>query len=433
MAQKEIIIKICNDNISFNPLLSIPIQHTNIPNTHLSFTTRGDIFWKVEMVEYLTDDKCLKVKVNDYNTKDISSFNTQNPKKEVLQLLFEKFDWEKLEPILTTYKRIKLEEALFNIETKPFSKSEQFDKKIIEDFQNSTSRPGSEYRPHRTKLEDEFSVNFNDLTFMLGYVSFKKHIKPIDKGLSFKILNQHLLAEFENIKFWFAKKLGVKRIKVKFTIISDDNQITETMALSKHIDQITAELIDSIKYQRILALTKKSKISTPDKALFTADELFAQVDSDDIEGNVFNQTEEDILDFFLEKNGVRNKKQLAYLSGKKQSKNHKLRYTLNPNFGFLFLVEGEKNNHFIWELLNSNATYIWSIEKSEKEVEIQFKRIEDIINTVRANGRENYKSAYRNNHQDNDLVFRVISHENIDSNLIDEFPKWKNKLNEQLI
>lgn len=157
------------------------------------------------------------------------------------------------------------------------------------------------------------------------------------------------------------------------------------------------------------------------------------MDSDDIEGNVFNQTEKDILNFFLEKKGVRNKKQLAYLSGKKQSENHKLRYTLNPNFGFLFLVEGEKNNHFIWELLNSNATYIWSIEKSEREVELQFKRIEDIVNTVRTSGRENYKSAYRNNHQDNDLVFRVISHENIDSNLIDEFPKWKNKLNEQLI
>lgn len=410
MAQKEIIIKICNDNISFNPLLSIPIQHTNIPYTHLSFTTRSDIFWKIEMVEYLADDKCLKIKVTDYNTKDISSFNNQNPKKEILQLLFEKFDWEKLEPILTTYKRIKLEEALFNIETKPFSKSEQFDKKIIDDFQKSTSRPGSEYKPHRTKLEDEFSVNFNDLTFMLGYVSFKKHVKHIDKELSFKIINQHLLAEFENIKFWFAKKLAVKRIKVKFTIILDDNQITETMALSKHIDQITAELIDSIKYQRILVLTKKSKIKTPDKALFTADELFAQVDSDDTEGNVFNQTEEDILDFLLQKNGVRNKKQLAYLSGKKQSENHKLRYTLNPNFGFLFLVEGEKNNHFIWELLDSNATYILSIEKSEKEVEMQFKRIEDIVNTVRTSGRENYKSAYRNNHQDNDLVFRVISH-----------------------
>lgn len=102
---------------------------------------------------------------------------------------------------------------------------------------------------------------------MLGYVSFKKHIKSIDKELNFKILNQHLLAEFENIKFWFAKKLGVRRIKVKFTIISEDNQITEIVALSKHIDLITAELIDSIKYQRILALTKKPKITTPDKAL----------------------------------------------------------------------------------------------------------------------------------------------------------------------
>jgi len=102
-------------------------------------------------------------------------------------------------------------------------------------------------------------------------------------------------------------------------------------------------------------------------------------------------------------------RQLAYLAGTKQSQNHKLRYTLNPNFGFLFLIEGAKNKHFVWELLNSHATYIWSIDKSVKEIKLQFKRVESIINMIRTSGRGNYKRAFRNNHQDNDLVFRVIN------------------------
>lgn len=385
------------------------------------------------MIEYLSDAKCLKVKVNDYDTKNISSFINQKSRKEVTHLEFEKFEWEKLEPILSTYKKSGLIEMLLNIKGEPFSISEQFDKELVGDFQNSTFRSDSQYIPYKTELEYEFSISFKDLTFLLGCVNFKKHIKSIDKEISFKILNQCLLPEFENIKGWFAKKLGVKRIKVVVVITSNDGQITETIASSKHIDLITAEHIDSIKYQRILALTKESKIAIPDKALFTADELFTQIDSGDIEGNVLNQTEEDILNFFLERNGVRNKKQLKYLSSRKQSENRKLKYTLYPNFGFLFIVEGKRSTHFIWELLNSNATYVWSIEKLEKDLELQSKRIEDIINTIRVGGREKYKRDYKSNHQDNDLIFKYISHEYIDSDSIDGFPKWKNKLNEQLI
>lgn len=63
---------------------------------------------------------------------------------------------------------------------------------------------------------------------------------------------------------------------------------------------------------------------------------------------------------------------------------------------------------------------------------MQFKRIEDTISTIRSSGIETYKRAYKNNHIDNDLVFRVIYLEDIGSNLVDDFPKWKSKLNEQL-
>ena len=121
------------------------------------------------------------------------------------------------------------------------------------------------------------------------------------------------------------------------------------------------------------------------------------------------------------------------MAGGKQTERQKLRYTLHPNFGFVFLIEGEQCNHFVWELLNSHATYVWSIGKSHKDIELQYKRIEATIGTVRSAGRDEYKRAYRNNHQDDDLVFTVIEHDQVNSNLKDGFLKWKSRLNEMLI
>lgn len=418
---KEIIIKVGNDGVFLNPRLFIPIHHTNIPIEHLMFRSHEDIFWKVEMIVYKADLAYLWVSVKEYRLKDITGFDKQEPTKSVEKLFFDKFDWQKLDPLLTSFHTIKLKEYLFNLDADDYLKSEQ------------QNHQHFERKPYVTTITESFGIDFTDCHFMLGYVTFTKHIKKIGKELNFKIPNEHILAEFDNIKFWFAKKLKTKKIKVFVSIIVKDNEVTETTATSKHIEQITPELIDSVKYQRTLALTKEPRLSNTDKSLFTAEEIFTQIISGDIEGNVFNQSEEDILNFFLQESDIRNKKHLAYLASKKQSEKYKLRYTLNPNFGFLFLIEGFKNNHFIWELLNSHATYIWSIEKGKQNIELQFKRIESIVNNVRTNGREHYKRASRNNHQDNDLVFRVLKHKNIGSKLVDDFPNWKSRLNEHLI
>jgi hypothetical protein len=90
-------------------------------------------------------------------------------------------------------------------------------------------------------------------------------------------------------------------------------------------------------------------------------------------------------------------------------------------------------NHFVWELLNSHATYIWSIEKDEEEIDRQFTRIEASINSIRSFGRERYKQAYRSHHHDTQLVFSVIDHKRADSVFVDGFVTWKHKLNERLV
>lgn len=446
MNQKEIIIKISNEGVSFNPNMLLSIQQTNIPIKHLLFRTNQDIFWKVKMIEYENESKCLKVSVSNYDLDSILGFETQNPKKEICQIEFDKFDWIKLQPFLSYFQKSELYGIIFNTNENPISENidiasnnelsynEPANSELIElEKQNIIDPPQIEYKSVTRIIKEDFWVNFNDSQFMLGYVSFRKHIKDLNKSLDFKILNDHVLAEFDNIKFWFSKKLQTKKFHVSATITIIDDSISEISATSKQINLINHELIEGVKYQRTLAITKELKITMPDKALFTADEVFNQINTNDLEGNVFNQSEQDILEFFLSIKNVRNKSQLAYLSGKKQSANHILRYTLNPNFGFLFLVEGEQNNHFIWELLESRATYIWSIEKTKSNIKLQYNRIESIVNLIRTSGRENYKNAYKNSSQDADLVFNVLYHKFSNSVLKDDFPLWKSRLNELLI
>ena len=121
------------------------------------------------------------------------------------------------------------------------------------------------------------------------------------------------------------------------------------------------------------------------------------------------------------------------MSGTKQSDKSKIHYTLNPHFGFLFLIEGNEKYHFAWELLHSHATYIWSINKLYLGIDDLYKKIEETINVVREIGRENYKRTLRNNSQNSDFTFKIIEHDDITSNLDNGFLKWRSKLEEQLI
>lgn len=431
---KELIIKIDNHGVHLSPQLFITIQHTNIPIEYCKFRSHVDIFWKVELLHYNSDTKCWKMKVIDYFANDIGNFEKQKSTKEVERITFEKLDWLKFERHLSSYQEIKLHNILYNHDADRFSKEEltRMISPVEKQAQNNKTIFDLIKREPLIKTHDvEFFVYFSDAYFIPGYVTFSKNIKGVNAKIDFKIKNDYILAEFENIKSWFVKKLKTKKIKVNAIITTTDGKVTEVVATSPQIKMIDAVLIDSIKYQRTISLTKPPKVSKIDKSLYTAEEIFGEMETENIEKNVFNQNEQDIFNFVLSHNNTRNRKQLKYLSESKQSEKSKLRFTLHPNFGFLFFIEGKEKNHFVWELLNSHATYIWSIDKFEKEIESQYKRIEDSINTIRNCGREQYKRAYRENHHDNDLVFHVIDHDNITSDIVDGFVIWQHKLNEK--
>lgn len=431
MPNKEIIIRIDNDRVYFNSHIFISIRETNIPHQYLSFRNHQPIFWKVEMLEYTGTGNCLKVRVLQYQWQELSYFHKQEPKKIIRRLLFEKFDWACLEPLLSSYQKINLSNILTHLDANQFSDEAppHVSRAKLEPFTASSESPAE----IRKTIETEFWMNISDISFRLGYVSFSKRIDRVDNAeIEFRIVNEHILAEFDSIKFWFSKILKTKKIKVRATITALGNDVIETLATSAHIDQISPELIDSVKYLRTRAMLKAPEIKMPDKSLFTSEDIFSQFESEDTGGNLFGQTDTDLLSFLSARSNIRNRAQLQYLAGARQAERHKLRYTLHPNFGFLFFIEGMQHNHFVWELLNSHATYIWSIGKSDQDIEMQYRRIESTINNIRSSGREDYRRSYRSCHVDEDLIFNMIEHDQINSHLKDGFLKWKNRLNEML-
>lgn len=214
MTSKEILLKISNDKIWFNDKDFIDIRNTDIPFKYMSFISHRQIFWKVQLKNFSQKSGKLTVDIINYNYPDSSSFDSQKPKQSIKYLEFKTFDWRFLEPMLSSYQKIKFINQLTHIDTKQYDNRSSQEKQIKE-----SSKIEIDEEPIVKKFEEEFAVKFNDSDFMLGYIKFSKYIKKLNQNVDFKIANENILPEFDNIKYWFAKKLEIKKFKVKATLL----------------------------------------------------------------------------------------------------------------------------------------------------------------------------------------------------------------------
>ena len=144
-------------------------------------------------------------------------------------------------------------------------------------------------------------------------------------------------------------------------------------------------------------------------------------------GNI-DISEKEILFLLIDKHEIRNAKELAYLANQIQDENTSLYLNLNPKIGFVFVFFGEELLHFIWELLDSNATYIWS--KKKGNFESALKEIEKQISLIRSIGRAQYRHEFENS---STLYFNFLFHKTSKSEIDDPFPLWIKKIHELLI
>lgn len=274
-------------------------------------------------------------------------------------------------------------------------------------------------RDRRKVIRESFQVSIKDLHFKFGCVAFKKSIKGIRDAIDFTIFNEEIREEFDAVKNYFGNVLKTKKIEVHVIIELRNDEIESVKATSDHIDRISKELIDSVKFEFVRTTTRKKPGLEIDKSLFTMEEYFEQLAETNFKSNTFFRNEQDLLNDLLEIHQTKHYKHLRYLSSIHASHIMKLRFVLKP-FSFIFLIEGERNYHIIWETLDTReATYLWHVKKDLQELKRSLRKIEDIIHVIQVQG----KTAYISSAEE---PFRRIYHDY--SEVIDGFIKWKGEL-----
>lgn len=403
----------------------MPVAASNLPMNHMRFRSFPEVSWLVEMLAYEAAAGSLRLRVIDYQCTDTKRFEQQIPKAEVRQLLFEQFDWAELQRLLSSYQKIKLLDFLTNLEARPFA---------LPDFWKAAEKPKIKPQAEIKAEYREFSLklNWQDVIIKTGHVFCSIQAPDSKANYELRIYNDYLLPEFDAIKLWFAKKLKANKIVIKVSGQFKQGQWDDLKATSEIIGKIGPELLQSIRYQRAWSLTKAPERYQPDKSLFTTDDIFDAFNDTADGGNAFQDDENSLLQLLLEQSNIKNRKQLAFLAGK-QAADVRLRYTLHPQFGFLFCIKGENGLHFVWELLNSHATYVWSTDGMPTAAHIPWAAVENTINSIRLQGRDSYKRSYVHNPEADDLIFNIITHEHRTSSFVDDFPKWKHRLLELLL
>ncbi len=415
MANSKIIL-IADGKLHLSRGFSIDLYE--IFSRDLKFSKR-DIFWEVEG-NYQSGKVVLRV--TNYHPSDFTNFGRQELTKPITEIEFENLNWNELENFLWSWNNITRK----NIENHYDGPKSEPNKNSVP---NNPSRRISQFpdfilvenrEPIQTTVHENFDVLYKDATIKNGIIVFEKKFSWYHSRISIEIENSFLKEEFDSIKFYFGKVInGTKRFSVLaiFTLI--DNIVTGISATSHEIEQVNEELVDVIKKKRIKEVINVQ--SKKEKSLIDADELFESLDKN--EKNLLNQTSEEIINEVTTWDGIRNGKQLQYLSGLKQAKDKKILFSLKPHFGFMFTINGRNKNHYCWELLNSHATYIWTID-----TDVPDSRMEETITRIQEIGRNNYKQLYKAGTVDDDLKFTALFH--INAGEQDPFAVWKTQLDE---
>jgi len=273
--------------------------------------------------------------------------------------------------------------------------------------------------PSIQTINETFFVPLKNVRFKLGGVSFDKKFKEHKKTLELTISNYDIREEFDAVKNYFGNVLGTKKIQVNAKIEIRDNEVTSIEVNSPEITKIDKQLIDNVKFEFIKSTTKKKINIELDKSLFTMDEYFDTFADEKFKSNTFYTNDKELFEDMLTISNTKHYKHLRFLSSKHSHDIMKLRFVHKP-FSFIFLIQGDRNYHIIWETLDTEeATYVWHITKDINVLKISLRKIEDIINVIKVQG----KTAYISSTED---PFRRIYHDY--SELVDGFVKWKGEL-----
>lgn len=421
---KHIIIQVTNNGIYHSKENLVSWEHTNFPaKEHFGLNERVAIFWEVEMINYNQNSEELEIKVIDYQSKKKDALLDQNPKYPISRLKFQKLNGFELKHHLSFFKWNEFD-GLIDETQKPIIKSppQTVPHRLVSEI---PSKDYFEVEPINKVFYVNFEVPLKKTMFKDGYVEIIKKLPQSRSVITINIANKYIHSEFDNIKPFFSKALSTRKIRIKGKVHLQDGELIEADCTSDEIDRIDSSLIEAIRDLKMKDLLQQLSENEEEKNLYTSEELFAELG--EILGTGIKDDEEKLVSKILDLKKIRNKQQLLYLSGKLHSNKNKLRFTIKPQFGFLFQVHGNQHDHFIWELPNTNATYIWSVDKSSLSNLKMYELVEKELNYIKINGRAWY---IKNTNLSDAISFQRIIHSAIKD--VDTFKNWKVKLEDMI-
>jgi len=397
---KSILIKIENHKFYLSPQLVVDVKDTNLPDSEFEFRGRA-FFIEVQLLDFDKLSKNLVLDILEYNLgadhDRILKWEKQEPKDEVLELTIVHIKWPLFKSCLSYFSS----QAKDLIPTNPkFADKQRFETFNIQE-----------------------KVSINQITIASGCFYFSRRFKWEKEKINVTVQYPFLFKELNLVKQFFHKILKKKTLIINLTLTNQNGDIKIIKAECADIEKINEESIKVIK-----AIQFK--------------EWKNNIAPDSMEGAFFNPTEENIISDFgnidefekellfhiVENEKIRNKEQLQYLSKISSSKTQ-LHITIDPQFGFVFIFQGEEMTHCIWELINSHASYIWSIHTQSfgsQELNI----LSEEISKINEIGRAVYKTQFDNSEQ---LYFHSVNHKSKNNPSIDHFGSWRLELEKLLI
>jgi hypothetical protein len=401
MTGQELKILFLNDKAYLTKDRHMTFAQLDLPEVAKSF--KAPAFWTIRIINYIETQKKIFCEVLSYQNGTIEFGYNQIQLADKLNTL----EIVNFRSIDTTG----LLKTLSGIASSPFTPSRYTP---VDRTQNNYSK-----EPSIQTITETFFVPLKNVRFNLGGVSFDKKFKDHKKTLKLTISNYDIREEFDAVKNYFANVLGTKKIQVTAKIEIRDNEVTSIEVSSPEITKIDKKIIENVKFEFVKSTTKKIIKVELDKSLFTMEEYFDTFADKKFESNTFHSNDREFFDDILKISNAKHYKHLRFLSSKHSHEIMKLRFVLKP-FSVIFLIQGDRNYHVVWETLDTEeATYVWHIVKDINILKMTLRKIEDIINVIKVQG----KTAYISSTED---PFRRIYHDY--SELVDGFVKWKGEL-----
>ncbi len=277
--------------------------------------------------------------------------------------------------------------------------------------------------PEVDTVKETFHFYIKDLRFHYGGVSFRHFMPSLQKRVEFTLINYNIREEFDAVKNYFINVFNTKKIEVNATVqvIGGTPKLIE--AYSPQIAGIDEKLLQAVKFEFVKDMaTRKVKLEC-ERTVLTMEEFFEALAGETVKASALYANEKELAEDLMKIGNAKHYNHLRFLSGRHAYKIMRLRFILKP-FSFLFLIEGEKYYHIIWETLDTEeATYIWPVDKDKSKLKPAVQKVGGVINTIKALGKKAYLASSEESYR------RVLHHYRLGT---EGFIKWKDDLESSL-